>query len=72
MTPFLVSQKSRHDPFFERRDKSRLYRAKNKISMLNKIYLHKDEKRQLLAGHLWCYSNKIDTQKSPLQKYQPG
>lgn len=39
---------------------------------MQKIYLKKDEERRLLAGHLWLYSNEIDTQKSPLAQYVQG
>ena len=37
-----------------------------------KLYLKKDQERRLLAGHLWAYSNEIDTQRSPLKNFQPG
>lgn len=39
---------------------------------LEKIYLKKNEERRLKAGHLWIFSNEIDTQKSPLKKFNAG
>lgn len=40
--------------------------------MYRTIYLKKQEERRLLAGHLWIYSNEIDTQKSPLNTFTAG
>jgi 23S rRNA (cytosine1962-C5)-methyltransferase len=39
---------------------------------LPKIQLKKDEERRLLAGHLWIYSNEIDTNATPLKQFKPG
>lgn len=39
---------------------------------MNSITLKKNEERRLLAGHLWVYSNEIDTKISPLKNFQPG
>lgn len=39
---------------------------------LEALYLKRNEERRLLAGHLWIYSNEIDTVKSPLKNFQPG
>jgi 23S rRNA (cytosine1962-C5)-methyltransferase len=36
------------------------------------LILKKGEERRLLAGHLWIYSNEIDTARSPLKAYEPG
>lgn len=36
------------------------------------LYLKKNEERRILAGHLWIFSNEIDTKKSPLKNFQPG
>ncbi|OED37177.1 hypothetical protein AB833_24785 [Chromatiales bacterium (ex Bugula neritina AB1)] len=36
------------------------------------MYLKKNEERRLLAGHLWIYSNEVDTVKSPLKMCQAG
>lgn len=40
--------------------------------MLSTLYLKKNEERRLKAGHLWIYSNEIDTQRSPLKNFKPG
>jgi 23S rRNA (cytosine1962-C5)-methyltransferase len=36
------------------------------------LYLKKNEERRIQAGHLWIYSNEIDTQRSPLKNFEPG
>jgi len=36
------------------------------------LMLRKGEERRLLAGHLWVYSNEIDTNRSPLKGLEPG
>jgi 23S rRNA (cytosine1962-C5)-methyltransferase len=36
------------------------------------LRLKKNEDRRLRAGHLWIYSNEIDTITSPLKHFQPG
>lgn len=36
------------------------------------LRLKKNEERRLRAGHLWVYSNEIDTALTPLQGFQPG
>ncbi len=36
------------------------------------LYLKKSEERRLRAGHLWVYSNEVDTGRSPLTDFQPG
>lgn len=40
--------------------------------ILAPLILKKDEERRLLAGHLWVYSNEIDTARSPLKAYESG
>ncbi len=30
------------------------------------------EEKRLLAGHLWVYSNEVDTRKTPLKRFRPG
>lgn len=36
------------------------------------LRLRKDEDRRLRAGHLWVYSNEIDTDATPLRDFVPG
>ncbi len=36
------------------------------------IYLRKGAERRLKAGHLWVYSNEVDTHRSPLTGFEPG
>lgn len=36
------------------------------------LRLKKHEDRRLRHGHLWVYSNEIDTQQTPLKSFQPG
>ncbi len=36
------------------------------------LFLKKNHERRLRAGHLWVYSNEVDTGRSPLKDFQPG
>lgn len=36
------------------------------------LYLKKNEDQRLRKGHLWVFSNEIDTQRSPLDAFAPG
>ena len=36
------------------------------------LQLKKDEDRRLRAGHLWIYSNEVDTKKTPLSAFSAG
>ncbi|ASF46416.1 class I SAM-dependent rRNA methyltransferase [Methylovulum psychrotolerans] len=36
------------------------------------LYLKKHEDQRLRKGHLWVFSNEIDTQRSPLEAFTPG
>jgi 23S rRNA (cytosine1962-C5)-methyltransferase len=36
------------------------------------LYLRKGAERRLRAGHLWVYSNEVDTHKSPLNNFEAG
>ena len=36
------------------------------------VYLKKGQERRLNQGHLWIYSNEIDTQKTPLKDFHAG
>lgn len=39
---------------------------------LASVYLKKGQERRLNQGHLWIYSNEIDTQKTPLKNFTSG
>lgn len=39
---------------------------------LTPIYLNKHADRRLQTGHLWIYSNEIDTHQSPWSHFEPG
>jgi len=39
---------------------------------MRKLCLKKNEERRIKAGHLWVFSNEVDTQKSPLTDFTPG
>lgn len=36
------------------------------------LFLKKREERRLRAGHLWVFSNEVDTRRSPLNAFVPG
>ncbi len=36
------------------------------------LRLKRHEERRLLGGHLWIYSNEVDTRETPLQQYRAG
>src|SRR5215469_7670156 len=36
------------------------------------LILKKNEDRRLRAGHLWVFSNEVDTARTPLKPFQPG
>jgi len=36
------------------------------------LRLKKDQDRRLRAGHLWVYSNEVDTDKTPFDPFEPG
>lgn len=36
------------------------------------LWLKRGEDRRLRAGHLWVYSNEVDTERSPLKSLTPG
>ncbi len=42
------------------------------MSKLPPLRLKKGEERRLRAGHLWVYSNEIDTATTPLSAFEPG
>ena len=41
-------------------------------AQLRTLRLKRNEDRRLHAGHVWVFSNEVDTQQTPLQKFQPG
>ena len=41
-------------------------------SSLAPLQLKKNEERRLRAGHLWVYSNEVDTVATPLSGFEPG
>nr|WP_043530540.1 class I SAM-dependent rRNA methyltransferase [Halomonas xinjiangensis] len=40
--------------------------------MTERLRLKKNADRRLKAGHLWLYSNEIDTEATPLKTFEPG
>ena len=41
-------------------------------SSLAPLQLKKNEERRIRAGHLWVYSNEVDTVATPLSGFEPG
>ena len=41
-------------------------------SQLPELRLKRGEDRRLSAGHLWVFSNEVDTARTPLPNFQPG
>jgi len=39
---------------------------------LPELYLKKNEEKRLRRGHLWVFSNEVDTARSPLTGFDPG
>jgi len=42
------------------------------MSALPELRLKKNEDRRLRAGHLWVYSNEVDTKQTPLKEFAVG
>jgi 23S rRNA (cytosine1962-C5)-methyltransferase len=42
------------------------------VAQLRVLRLKRNEDRRLQAGHLWIFSNEVDTQQSPLVKFKAG
>ncbi|GHC24572.1 class I SAM-dependent rRNA methyltransferase [Aidingimonas halophila] len=40
--------------------------------MTQRLRLKKNADRRLKSGHLWLYSNEVDTQVTPLKEFEPG
>ena len=36
------------------------------------LYLRKGAERRLRSGHVWVYSNEVDSRRSPLAEFEPG
>jgi 23S rRNA (cytosine1962-C5)-methyltransferase len=43
-----------------------------KVAELPALRLKRNEDRRLQAGHLWIFSNEVDTQQTPLTKFKAG
>lgn len=39
---------------------------------MNTLRLKKNEERRLRAGHLWVFSNEVDTKSTPFSAFEPG
>lgn len=37
-----------------------------------RLYLHKNRHKRLASGHLWAFSNEVDTERSGLREFAPG
>lgn len=46
--------------------------TQKRINLSGTMQLKKGEEKRLLAGHLWVFSNEIDTKTTPLKQYNPG
>ncbi|HTV94448.1 MAG TPA: class I SAM-dependent rRNA methyltransferase [Steroidobacteraceae bacterium] len=44
----------------------------DRAAQLPALRLKRHEDRRLHAGHLWVFSNEVDTQQTPLGKFEPG
>ncbi|WP_440996165.1 class I SAM-dependent rRNA methyltransferase [Arhodomonas sp. SL1] len=42
------------------------------MTEFHELILRKGEERRLRAGHLWVFSNEVDTARSPLGGFEPG
>jgi 23S rRNA (cytosine1962-C5)-methyltransferase len=48
------------------------YMSDSEVAQLPVLRLKRNEDRRLHAGHLWVFSNEIDTGQTPLTKFQAG
>ncbi len=46
--------------------------ASSNTSQLPELRLKRGEDRRISAGHLWVFSNEVDTQRTPLSAFEPG
>jgi 23S rRNA (cytosine1962-C5)-methyltransferase len=44
----------------------------SQVPQLPVLRLKRNEDRRLHAGHLWIFSNEVETQQTPLTKFKPG
>ena len=44
----------------------------SKVAELPALRLKRNEDRRLHAGHLWIFSNEVDTQQTPLTRFEAG
>jgi 23S rRNA (cytosine1962-C5)-methyltransferase len=44
----------------------------NAVAQLPALRLKRNEDRRLHSGHLWVFSNEVDTQQTPLTRFEPG
>ncbi len=42
------------------------------MTALPSLRLNKNEDRRLRAGHVWVFSNEVDTKLTPLTQFEPG
>ena len=42
------------------------------VAQLPVLRLKRNEDRRLHAGHLWIFSNEVDTSQTPLPKFKAG
>ena len=42
------------------------------LSKTGEIQLNKNEERRVRSGHLWIFSNEINTKKTPIKEFSPG
>jgi 23S rRNA (cytosine1962-C5)-methyltransferase len=49
-----------------------IFPIEDPMSDLTLLKLKKNEERRLKSGHLWIFSNEIDTQATPLRGLEPG
>ena len=44
----------------------------HELNQLPELRLKRGEDRRLSAGHLWVFSNEVDTARTPLPSFEPG
>lgn len=46
--------------------------ARTDTSQLPELRIKRGEDRRISAGHLWVFSNEVDTERTPLSTFEPG